>query len=127
VERELPVDDTTTSVTLYVSMPVTLPPLTAAAAFDAIVPGGRPATHAMRRARAQLALGRHRVIDVEIELVRATGSRCEIGLRPCGRSVAPEGGPKRDRYFERAIPMVSRLADAMVATVDDWVTLGLET
>jgi hypothetical protein len=121
------VDDTITSVTLYVSMPVSLPPLTAAAAFDALVPGGRPAIQALRRARARLALGRHRTIDVEVELLRATGDRCEIGVRPCGRSVPPEGGPKRDRYFDRAIPMVSRLADAMAATVDDWLTLGLPT
>jgi hypothetical protein len=121
------VEDTTTAVTLYVACPVRLPPLTAAAAFDVLVPGAAPvgAAPAIRRATARMALRRHRAVDVEIELVHRAGDWCEVGVRPCGRSVPVEGGPKREHYFDRALPLVTRLADAMVVTVDAWTALAL--
>ncbi|MCU1461036.1 MAG: hypothetical protein JWO37_1111, partial [Acidimicrobiales bacterium] len=80
---------------------------------------------AIRRARARLALHRHRAVDIEIELVHRSGDWCEVGVRPCGRSVPVEGGPKRERYFDGALPLVTRLADALVVTVDAWTALAL--
>ncbi len=121
-------EDTTTSVTLYVCQAVHLPPLTAAAAFDEVLPGGATslAAPAIRRARARLRVQRHRTIDVEVELVHRSGGWCEVGVRPCGRSVPVEGGPKRERYFGTAIPMVTGIADSMVVAVDAWMDLALQ-
>ena len=134
------VDDAVEIVTLYVSRRVDVPPLTAAAAFDAIcerVGGvdfgvvidaarcGPVRGYAVRRARGRLRLGRHAAVDVELDLTVSTTERCEVGLRPLGRAVPVVGGGKRDRYLEAAVTATGRLADAMAATVDTWTVLAL--
>src|SRR5260221_367460 len=112
--------------TLHVSRVVDLPPRTAAAAFDALVPGAAPADFAIRRAYRRLAISRRIRVAVEVELVHRSGGWCEVGVRPCGRSVPVEGGPKRERYFGTAIPMVTGIADSMVVAVDAWMDLALQ-
>src|SRR5260221_1289334 len=110
--------------TLHVSGVVALPPRTAAAAFDALVPGAAPADFAIRRAYRRLAISRRIRVAVEVELMLWSRQSCEVGLRPLGRVVPIAGGWRHRHYLEAAGLETSRLADAMIATVDDWLAVA---
>jgi hypothetical protein len=130
------VEDPTGPTTLYVSAPVDLPPLTAAAAFDAVsnpateaecgirldpVPAAMVADFTIRRATARLRVAGRVTVGVEVELVIWSDDRCEIGIRPVGRLISIGGGRLHNRYLDVARGVAPRLADAMVEVADDWM------
>jgi hypothetical protein len=113
--------------TLYVSQLVDLPPLTAAAAFDAVTcfPSAARDVYAIRSAHTRLPIARHMSVAVEVDLVPWTRATCEVGVRPAGRSVPFGGGWRYRRYMAVAVPVVELLAADMVSVVDEWAALGL--
>jgi hypothetical protein len=109
--------------TLYVARVVDIPPLTAAVAFDEVVPSAAPATYAIRRAEGRLSISRHVRVGVELELVRWSRTSCEVGVRPLGR-VPFAGGWRQRHYLDAAGLEATRLADAMTATVESWTAVA---
>ena len=132
-------EDPIAPTTLYVSAPVDLPPLTAAAAFEAV---SHPHTEArcgirlapvlatmasgltIRRATARLRVAGRVTIGVEVELLIWSNDSCEVGIRPVGRMIPLGGGRRHDRYLEMARGAAQRLSDAMVEVADDWMVLA---
>jgi len=113
-------DDIAAPHTLYVSRIVDVPALTAAAAFDAVVPHARPTPYAIRTARSRLALTRWIGIAVEVELVMWSTRSCEVGLRPDRRVIPFSGGWRHRRYVRSAELEIDRLAAAIATTVAGW-------
>jgi hypothetical protein len=139
--------------TLYVARPLDLPPLTAQAAFDAqrhrltrtdslatwaietdsselrIFGSGVVARHgpacALRRADGHLRRGRRRPIDVEVEVLPWSDTRCEIGIRPRGGKVLMTDGLVRRHYFALAVKTAQGLASALQFQVEDWMQTQL--
>ena len=134
--------------TLYVARPLQLPPLTAQAAFDGRVertspaeaglpwlvetastrlrllarPHGdqRGATWPLRRAPARLHDTRGRgAIPVEVEVAPWSAARCEIGIRPRGRTVPMTDGRRQRRYFALAVEAAEALAHVLEHAVED--------
>ena len=131
-------EDPTGATTLYVSVPVDLPPLTAGAAFDAV---SNPDAESkcgirldpvaamapdltIRRASARLPVAGRVTVGVEIELVMWSDDSCEIGLRPLGRVIPTGHGRRHDRYLDLARGVAARLADTMVEVADDWISFA---
>jgi hypothetical protein len=140
--------------TLYVAHHLELPPMTAVAAFDAHrdaasigqtdergvgeTPGAklrltgscapersRPYT-ALRRTSGRLCHRRTLVsFPVEIEVSPWSGMRCEIGIRPRGRTVPMTDGWLRRRYLALAVDAAERLAHALERQVEDWMRAQL--
>jgi hypothetical protein len=136
--------------TLYVARPLELPPMTAVAAFDAHRDAasiadtderGEAETHGARlrltgscapeRSRSYTALRRtsgrlfHRrtlvSFPVEIEVSPWSGTRCEIGIRPRGRTVPTTDGWLQRRYIALAVDAAELLAHALERQVEDWM------
>jgi hypothetical protein len=133
------VEDPTAPATLYVSAPVDLPPLTAAAAFDAVSNLDADSAHrirlapapatavpdvTIRRARGRLPLAGRVTVGIEVELVIWSDDSCEIGIRPVGRAIPIGGGRRHDRYLAVAREAAALLARAMVDLADDWIALA---
>jgi hypothetical protein len=111
--------------TLYVSRLVELPPLTAAAAFDLVLPHRDVAkADALRTVSHRFALARIVTINVELELTRWSSRRCELGVRPMGRSVPFAGGWRHRRYLEVADALVTSVTAGMLSTVEQWHVLA---
>lgn len=107
--------------TCYVGALVLLPPLTAAAAFDAEVVAvrelvcGPGATPGCLRSRYATLVGRRppRWLAVEMTLEPWDGERCELGIRP-RREVLVDPDRQRARwYLGTAVLLLDKLALAM--------------
>ena|SRR5437660_6068537 len=140
--------------TLYVSRPLDLPPMTAVAAFDAHrdalcigetdergaieTPGAKlrfTPSYAREQSWPDAALRRtsgrlHNIrmlvsFPVEVELSAWSATRCEIGIRPRGRTVPITDGWLQRRYIALAVDAAEGLADAIERQIDDWLRAQL--
>lgn len=107
--------------TCYVGGLVLLPPLTAAAAFDAEVIAvrelvcGPGATPGCLRSRYATLVGRRppRWLAVEMTLEPWDGERCELGIRPRREVLLDPDRPRARWYLETAVTLIDELALAM--------------
>jgi hypothetical protein len=148
-DMEQPVVDT-----LYIAHPLDLPPMTALAAFDGhreaarlggtheawvvatpsaelcsigsgVVERTRPSS-ALRRTQGRLRQrGALVSLAVELEVAPWSTTRCEIGIRPCGRKVPLTDSRRRRRYLALAVEAAEGLAHALERRVEDWMRLQL--
>ena len=135
--------------TLYVNQPLNLPPLTAAAAFDAVreafaLPrapdqwaietasgqlrvlgtgvANRPGLYLLRQVPGRLRRqAGPRSMPVEVELTQWSRRRCEIGIRPNGRLAPVDDGWRQQRYLTLAVEAAEELALRLEAVVDGWL------
>ena len=126
--------------TLYIGQPLNLAPLEAQAAFDlhriassgtrgawvvktdqallvAQGAGGVQRRHpvdAYRRWYASLRpLGWPASVGVELELSPASSTRCELGLRPSGRTIPLRTCRRHQQYFEGGIDILAKIAETV--------------
>jgi hypothetical protein len=139
---------------LYVARPLALPPLTALAAFnahrDAVCAGETAKRYlvetpgaklrfigscaperswpsvALRRAFGRLHHGRTLVsFPVEVEISRWSATRCEIGIRPRGRTVPMTDSWLQRRYIALSEDAVEGLAHALERRVEEAIRAQL--
>lgn len=133
--------------TLYVARRLDLPPLTAQAAFDAHrgANGGDASTvietpttqlwlegaglvdRVCRCAPLRQVPGRLRrraalvSVPVEVEVTPWSDMQCEVGMRPCRRTVPLADCRRQRRYLDLAVEAVEGLVQMLENRVDDWM------